>query len=119
MEAPRRTTGVLGERHVVQLVEPLALRRPAAAFWQFGDQLHDERHELIVDEPRRPCSFHSLVRLSPLTWRDVVPPGGDEPSSTIIGYNRFVRPFWRADVPIMITYHAGQLLLILGLIAVG
>ena len=40
-------------------------------------------------------------------------------SDTMIGYNRFVRPIRRADVPIMATYHVGQLLLILGLIAGG
>ena len=40
-------------------------------------------------------------------------------SDTMIGYNRFVKPIRRADVPIMVTYHAGQLLLILGLIAGG
>jgi uncharacterized membrane protein YhhN len=40
-------------------------------------------------------------------------------SDSIIGYNRFVKPVDRADVPIMVTYHAGQVLLILGLIAAG
>lgn len=40
-------------------------------------------------------------------------------SDTMIGYNRFVRPFRGADVAIMATYHAGQLLLIAGLIAAG
>ncbi len=40
-------------------------------------------------------------------------------SDSIIGYHRFVTPVQRADVPIMMTYHVGQLLLILGLIAAG
>jgi uncharacterized membrane protein YhhN len=40
-------------------------------------------------------------------------------SDTMIGYNRFVRSFRGADVAIMVTYHAGQLLLIAGLIAGG
>jgi uncharacterized membrane protein YhhN len=40
-------------------------------------------------------------------------------SDSIIGYNRFVRPVDSADLPIMVTYHAGQVLLILGLIAAG
>lgn len=40
-------------------------------------------------------------------------------SDTMIGYNRFVKPIRRADVPIMVTYRVGQLLLILGLIAGG
>ena len=40
-------------------------------------------------------------------------------SDSIIGYNRFVKPVDRADLPIMVTYHAGQVLLILGLIAAG
>ena len=37
----------------------------------------------------------------------------------MIAYNRFVRPFRRADLPIMVTYHVGQLLLIGGLIIGG
>ena len=40
-------------------------------------------------------------------------------SDSIIGYNRFVKPVRNADVAVMSTYHAGQLLLILGLIAAG
>ena len=40
-------------------------------------------------------------------------------SDSIIGYNRFVKPIRRADLPIMVTYHGGQVLLILGLIAAG
>jgi len=40
-------------------------------------------------------------------------------SDTIIGYNRFVKPIPRAQVAIMSTYHVGQLLLILGLVAAG
>jgi uncharacterized membrane protein YhhN len=40
-------------------------------------------------------------------------------SDSLIAYNRFVRPVCRADLPIMITYHAGQLLLIAGLIVGG
>ena len=40
-------------------------------------------------------------------------------SDSIIGYNRFVRPIRLADLPVMITYHAGQLLLILGLVTAG
>jgi len=40
-------------------------------------------------------------------------------SDSIIGYNRFVRPVRHADLPIMVTYHTGQLLLILGLIGAG
>jgi uncharacterized membrane protein YhhN len=40
-------------------------------------------------------------------------------SDSIIGYNRFVKPVDRADLPIMVTYHAGQGLLVLGLIAAG
>jgi uncharacterized membrane protein YhhN len=40
-------------------------------------------------------------------------------SDSMIAHNRFVQPFPRADLPIMVTYHAGQLLLILGLIAGG
>jgi uncharacterized membrane protein YhhN len=40
-------------------------------------------------------------------------------SDSIIGYNRFVKPVRQADLPIMVTYHAGQVLLILGLIAAG
>jgi uncharacterized membrane protein YhhN len=40
-------------------------------------------------------------------------------SDSIIGYTRFVKPLGRADAPIMVTYHAGQVLLILGLIAAG
>ena len=38
-------------------------------------------------------------------------------SDSIIGYDRFVRPVRRADLPVMVTYHVGQLLLVLGLIA--
>jgi uncharacterized membrane protein YhhN len=40
-------------------------------------------------------------------------------SDSLIAYDRFVRPVRRADLPIMVTYHAGQLLLIGGLIAAG
>jgi uncharacterized membrane protein YhhN len=40
-------------------------------------------------------------------------------SDSLIAYNRFVRPVRRADLPIMVTYHAGQLLLIAGLIVGG
>ena len=40
-------------------------------------------------------------------------------SDSMIAYNRFVRPFRRADLPIMVTYHVGQLLLIGGLIIGG
>jgi len=40
-------------------------------------------------------------------------------SDTIVGYNRFVKPVPQAQVAIMSTYHAGQLLLILGLVAAG
>jgi uncharacterized membrane protein YhhN len=40
-------------------------------------------------------------------------------SDTIIGHNKFVKPVPRAQVAIMSTYHVGQLLLILGLIAAG
>jgi uncharacterized membrane protein YhhN len=40
-------------------------------------------------------------------------------SDSMIAYNRFVRPFHQADLPIMVTYHVGQLLLIAGLIIGG
>jgi uncharacterized membrane protein YhhN len=40
-------------------------------------------------------------------------------SDSMIAYNRFVQPFPRADLPIMVTYHVGQLLLIGGLIIGG
>jgi uncharacterized membrane protein YhhN len=40
-------------------------------------------------------------------------------SDSMIAYNRFVEPFPRADLPIMVTYHVGQLLLIGGLIIGG
>ncbi len=40
-------------------------------------------------------------------------------SDTLIGYSRFVRPVRRADLAIMVTYHVGQLLLILGLVVAG
>ena len=40
-------------------------------------------------------------------------------SDSMIAYNRFVNPFPRADLPIMMTYHVGQVLLIGGLIAGG
>jgi uncharacterized membrane protein YhhN len=40
-------------------------------------------------------------------------------SDSMIAYNRFVRSFHRADLPIMMTYHLGQLLLIAGLIIGG
>ncbi len=40
-------------------------------------------------------------------------------SDSMIAYNRFVRPFHGADLPIMVTYHLGQLLLIAGLIIGG
>ena len=38
-------------------------------------------------------------------------------SDWVLGYNRFVRPVRHAGVIVMVTYHAGQLLLILGLAA--
>jgi uncharacterized membrane protein YhhN len=38
-------------------------------------------------------------------------------SDWVLGYNRFVRPIRRAGVIVMVTYHVGQLLLILGLAA--
>ena len=40
-------------------------------------------------------------------------------SDSMIAYDRFVRPLRRADLPIMVTYHTGQLLLIAGLIIGG
>jgi uncharacterized membrane protein YhhN len=40
-------------------------------------------------------------------------------SDSLIAHHRFVRPVGRADLPIMVTYHTGQLLLIGGLIAAG
>lgn len=40
-------------------------------------------------------------------------------SDWMIGYSRFVRPFAHHQAAIMATYHAGQLLLITGLIAAG
>ena len=40
-------------------------------------------------------------------------------SDSMIAYDRFVRPVRRADLPIMVTYHVGQLLLIGGLIVAG
>jgi uncharacterized membrane protein YhhN len=40
-------------------------------------------------------------------------------SDSLIAHDRFVRPIPRADLPIMVTYHAGQLLLIGGLIIGG
>ena len=40
-------------------------------------------------------------------------------SDSMIAYHRFVEPFPRADLPIMVTYHVGQLLLIGGLIIGG
>jgi len=40
-------------------------------------------------------------------------------SDSMIAYNRFVRPFPLADLAVMVTYHGGQLLLVLGLIATG
>jgi uncharacterized membrane protein YhhN len=40
-------------------------------------------------------------------------------SDATIAYDRFVAPIRRADLPIMVTYHVGQLLLVLGLIAGG
>jgi uncharacterized membrane protein YhhN len=40
-------------------------------------------------------------------------------SDSMIAYNRFVEPFPKADLPIMVTYHTGQLLLIGGLIIGG
>ena len=40
-------------------------------------------------------------------------------SDSMIAYNRFVAPFPRADLPIMVTYHTGQLLLVGGLIIGG
>jgi uncharacterized membrane protein YhhN len=40
-------------------------------------------------------------------------------SDSLIAYDRFVLPTRRADLPIMVTYHSGQLLLIGGLIVAG
>jgi uncharacterized membrane protein YhhN len=40
-------------------------------------------------------------------------------SDSIIGYHRFVKPVPRSDVAVMTTYHGGQVLLILGLVAAG
>jgi uncharacterized membrane protein YhhN len=40
-------------------------------------------------------------------------------SDVLIAYDRFVRPVERADLPIMVTYHSGQLLLVGGLIVAG
>jgi uncharacterized membrane protein YhhN len=40
-------------------------------------------------------------------------------SDSLIAYDRFVRPVPRVDLPIMVTYHGGQLLLIGGLILAG
>jgi uncharacterized membrane protein YhhN len=40
-------------------------------------------------------------------------------SDSMIAFDRFVRPSSRADLPIMVTYHSGQLLLIGGLIVAG
>jgi uncharacterized membrane protein YhhN len=40
-------------------------------------------------------------------------------SDSLIAYDRFVRPVPRVDLPIMVTYHGGQLLLIGGLIFAG
>jgi uncharacterized membrane protein YhhN len=40
-------------------------------------------------------------------------------SDSMIAYNRFVAPFPHADLPIMVTYHCGQLLLIGGLMIGG
>jgi uncharacterized membrane protein YhhN len=40
-------------------------------------------------------------------------------SDSLIAYDRFVRSIRRADLPIMVSYHAGQLLLIAGLIVGG
>lgn len=40
-------------------------------------------------------------------------------SDSLIAYNRFVQPVPRADLPIMVTYHVGQLLLVGGLIVGG
>jgi uncharacterized membrane protein YhhN len=40
-------------------------------------------------------------------------------SDATIAYDRFVAPIRRANLPIMVTYHVGQLLLVLGLIAGG
>jgi uncharacterized membrane protein YhhN len=40
-------------------------------------------------------------------------------SDSLIAYHRFVRPVRHGDLPIMVTYHSGQLLLIGGLIAAG
>lgn len=38
-------------------------------------------------------------------------------SDWILGYNRFVQPIRRAQLAVMASYHVGQLLLILGLVA--
>ena len=40
-------------------------------------------------------------------------------SDSVIAYNRFVQPVSRADLPIMVTYHLGQVLLVAGLIVGG
>jgi uncharacterized membrane protein YhhN len=40
-------------------------------------------------------------------------------SDALIAYHRFVRPVALADLPIMVTYHSGQLLLVGGLIIAG
>ena len=40
-------------------------------------------------------------------------------SDSLIAYDRFVRSVPRAELPIMVTYHGGQLLLVAGLIAAG
>lgn len=40
-------------------------------------------------------------------------------SDWVIGYDRFVRPFRSARLLVMMSYHVGQILLVLGLIAAG
>ncbi|ACU75643.1 YhhN family protein [Catenulispora acidiphila DSM 44928] len=37
-------------------------------------------------------------------------------SDTMIGWTRFVRKDWELDVPIIVTYHLAQILLVLGLV---
>ena len=38
-------------------------------------------------------------------------------SDSLLGWNRFVRPFPHAHLAVMVTYHLGQLLLVLSLLA--
>jgi uncharacterized membrane protein YhhN len=37
-------------------------------------------------------------------------------SDTTLAVNRFVRPLPRADVVVMVTYHVGQALIVLGVL---